>query len=382
MKQFKSQSARTSESSPFGSSAVATNASLNGSPSVLNTAMAKYSSEGMAEIRKLKDQLVKVDPTALVAFGDDVQDRIADMADNMLQHSKSSDLDFVGDKLTNIIIAAKGINIGVLNQKSRLPVIGGWLDKFRNTKDRVVGQFDLATTQVEKIVNEVDVFSSGISKRLDIMEDLYEANMDQYHALDKLVLASRLAIEELQVETDAFVASLGPNPDPYDVQQVNDAKNYLVSLDMKASNFERLKMAAYQTAPAIRLMQQNGVHLIEQFKLVKAHVVPNWKRQFMVGMMVDEQARGAQLSTQINDFTNQMARDTATKLKQTSIAVAQQSQRGIIDLTTIEHVQSELISGIQGVFQITEEGAKHRKLVSNRVAEMQKELQTKLIQRK
>lgn len=382
MSRFNPTSAKETERDVFGKVAVASNISINNVPSVINSsAMVKMDPQGLAEIRKLRDQLIHVNPTALTTYGDNVQDEVAKLADDMMAQTKSSDLEFIGSKLTDIIVQAKNINTQGISAKSKMPVIGGLINKFRLTKERVIGQFDSTAVQVEKIVTEVDAFTQKITTRLHTMGQLFDANQRQYYELDKLVLGARMALESLQRETDAFRASLGANPDPYDVQQLADAQNYMTSLEMKASNLEKIRHQALLAGPAIRIMQQNGINLIEQFKLVKTQVVPSWKRNFMLAIMLDEQERGVQLTNQISDASNQMAMQTASMLKQTSVNVAKANQRGVLDMQALEHVQSEMISSVTQVIEITQEGAKQRQAASQRISEMQNELQIALTQR-
>lgn len=375
---FKPASARTvTATAPVSS--VMQNTAVANLPSVANTALAKFNNTDLQQIGTLKQELLKLDPASVLSFGANVQDEMVKLADQILDHTKSNDVDFIGSKLTDIVVKAKGLNISNLNgNKSNIPLIGTFINKFRANKERVMAEFNTVSEQIEKIVDEVAKNSQGLEKRLHVLEDMYQANTRQYHELDMHAAALRLAIEDMTQQTDAFAASLPANADPFDVQQVADARRQITNMDIMLSNFERLSLSAVQTAPSIRLMQQNGLQLIDKFKIARTHVVPNWKKQFAIAIMVDEQRKATELDTMLTDMSNETARQTATMLKTTSVAIAKANQRGVYDLATLEHVQNELISGIDEVIKVTEEGAKARKTVSTRAGEMKQQLQNKL----
>lgn len=380
MNGFSPQNARTVSSDAFSGLSIAKSTDVHNVPSVANTALAKLTEGELQRIAKMRAELLKGDQTTLVNFDASIHSEITKLAEEATNQIKSSDVDVIGDKLTNIIVMAKGMNVGV-QPASKIPVLGGLLNKFRNTKERIIGQLDTVGDQITKVLAEVDPISDKLHKAAKLQETLFDLNVKQYKELELMVISGRMTIEELLAEINTFVDQLGDNPSQYDVQQINDARTYVDSLEMKVHNWEVLKMSSVQLAPTIRQIQMNGVRLIERFKLVRSQVVPLWKRQFMVAMMVDDQAKGAALDNAITDASNQMAIRTATMLKETSIAVARNSQRGILDMSTIEHVQNELITGIDEVVAIAKEGKHQRQVANARLAEMQTQLQTKLIQR-
>lgn len=377
---FSPQNTRMVDSTAFGNSSIASSVDVQNVPSASRDALEKLDPSQLQRVRKMKSELLVINQNALVNFDSSIHNEITKLADETTSQTKSSDLDIIGDKLTNIIILAKGINVGV-EPTSKIPLLGGMINKFRNTKERVAGQFDTVGEQITKIITEVDAMNVKLLSASKLQDQLFNLNAKQYKELDLMTISAKMALEELQAQTDDFIARMGETPDPFDVQQVNDAQAYMSSLDMKIHNWELLKASSFQLAPAIRQIQLNGLRLIERFKLVKTHVIPVWKRQFMVAVMVEDQAKGTALDTAITNASNEMSVRTATLLKQTSIDVARASQRGVLDMATIEHIQNELISGIDEVVSITKEGAQKRQEANRRLAEMQTQLQTKLIQR-
>ena len=348
---------------------------LPSAPSQANSALAKFSNQDLERIRELKTKLVTLDRNAIATFPNSIQNEVAHLADEVLEHTKGKDYDVIGGRLTDIVILAKGIQP---KQSTSLPIIGTFINNIRNSKERIMGKFNSASTQIDTIVHEVDQQSKIISSRLGMLDQLYQANIKQYHDLDLHIAATKLAIEEATRQTDAFAALLTPTSDPFDVQQVADARQQIVNMSKMLSNFERLSMAAVQAAPRIRSMQMTGTQLVDMFQTITSQVIPSWKRNFLDAIIIEEQARGAQLANVIADATNALERDNATRMREVTVAVAKQNQRGIVDLETLELVQSELITSIDEVNKINAEGQMARKQVSQRIDEMKQQLQLKL----
>lgn len=365
---------------PIRDMSVIENASSSNTTSIAKTSKSiNLTTADQIAVRALRQQLSKNDSNNLLSFGMGIQDEFAKMADELLEHTRAQDISFVGEHLTNVVVKAKGINISTMNgNKSRIPVLGKYLDQMRNSRDRITSRFDTVSVQIEQSIGEVDKFCVGISARLKTLEDLFQANVREYKQLNLHIIAAKMAHEEISAETEAFIEVLPDNADPIDVQQIADAKRYLTNLSMTISNLERQSMAAVHFGPQVRMVQQEGLQLLDKFGMIKKFTIPSWKKNFALALTIDEHTRGAALANMIDDANNQFARDAATAQKQTSIAIAKSNQRGVFDLETIEHVQSEIITGMDELVKIVSDGDKERKAISNRLAEMKQELQLKL----
>lgn len=348
-------------------------------PSIAKTALAKLNDHDLQQVRKLRGQLAVISPMSLVNYGSDIQSEIAILADKVLQNTGSNEIEFIGGKMTDIILKAKSTSVSALNgTKSTVPFIGAIIDRLRNNKEKVMANFTSAKDQIEKIVTEVDVVTTGLNTRMVLLQELYDANSRQYHDLDLHIIAAKMSMEEMTAQTNSFAATLPADADPYDVQQLSDARRHLTNMDITISNLERMRITALQGAPQIRMMQQNSAQLIDKFQMIKKNTVPQWKRQFALALTIDEQRKGAELANMIDDTNNEFARKTAEMLKQTSIAVATSNQRGVFDIETLEFVQQQLISSAEEVLQITNAGTQTRKEISKRLGEMKQEMQQKL----
>lgn len=348
-------------------------------PAVAKSALlTKMSPADLGEIQKIRSKLSPRTAAALMEAIGGTPGDVDKIADQLLAHSKASDISIVGQKMTDIVVLAKSVNVSLLNERSRVPLIGGWIDRMRNNKERVVAQFDSTSDQIMKIVQEVDTSVKKAQSNIQMLEKLYDANLAEYHNWEIQLAALQLEHEQIDAETVAFQKSLPDNPDPFDVQQVARAKQYLDDVSKAIANTEMMAMSCIQTAPQILAVQQGGNYLIDKFATVKRFTLPSWKKKFALSLTIDDNAKGAQLANMIDDANNEFARDIATKLKLSSVAAAKSSQRGVYDLATFEFVNSELIAGVDEVAAITQQGVKDREALSVRLIQMKQELQTKL----
>jgi uncharacterized protein YaaN involved in tellurite resistance len=198
---------------PRGELTVFSSGSINtaNSPTAAKTALSKFNDNELQKIRTLKSQLVTTDAGKLFEYGTTIQTTFDKISDEVLGFAKCSDFDIVGDKLTQVIINVKQAQPG---ETSKLPFIGNWITKIRNSKERLQGQFASAADQVDRIVLEIDTIRDTISGRLPVLEQMFQANVQMYRDLEMHIQAGKIAIEEITNQTDAFAASLSDNPDP------------------------------------------------------------------------------------------------------------------------------------------------------------------------
>lgn len=347
-------------------------------PSVMNTnSVASLSVEEMNRVRDLKLKLSTRDMSSLLSYGDNIYDNLGKITDTVLANTTVKDLDFLGESMANVLAGTQAVNFQSLAApKSKVPVIGKMIDRVKNVKAKVTSQYNLVSEQISKTLVEVDKVIVNLKNHDSSLGQMYDANTAEYRELQLHTIAAKSRYEEIGAEADAFERTLTVDSDPFDHQQLADARRYLENLDMTISNMEALSLDAYQTAVMIRQSQQNAVRLIDKFGMVKKFTFPNWKKKFAVALIGRDTQRGAELANTIDDANNQLARETAAMVRQTGVAVAKLSQRGVYDLETLEFVNTEFQSGAQELQQIAADGATARAELMVRVQQMKQDLQT------
>lgn len=345
-------------------------------PQKVGTSLAKSPSIGI-DIRN---------PNEVSKYGANSQEKVAKFADEILACVKTSASAEVGGKMVEIVSIAKGLNVSDLNgTASKVPLIGGLLDRLASRRDRFAAKFNSLKQQIEKVVTEIDTVSANLSKRNEVLEQLYAHNMQEYHELDKLISEGKAFTAD---QRQQFIAQIeeakaqGLLADPMVAQNYNDWKQSIDNFEKRNSDLEAVQMMATQTMPEIRLIQNGNKMLIEKFNNVKTLTIPAWKKQFVLAVTLDEQKKGADLAQTVDDATNDFYKAQADLLGKNVISIAKTNQRSIIDLDSLQHMQNTLITSFEELSNIEAEGEARRKAMSTTMGEMKKELYEKLVVQK
>ncbi|MCW7539327.1 toxic anion resistance protein [Aquabacterium sp. A7-Y] len=324
-----------------------------------------------AQVKSLAERLDTSKPMTVHDLGSEAANHASKYADRILAQVKNKDLGEIGSKLSTIVVTAKSINLGALStQRSRIPLIGGLVDRFKLGKEALIQQFQSTDKQLEKLVGEVDISQQGLRQRVQDLDQAFAATQEEFRRLSVSVAAGKLKLAELQGELNA-------QPEPGDVgaaQRINDLRQFAERLEKRVADLLALRMSALQTLPMIRIIQSNNQTIIEKFQNIKELTIPAWRRQFMLALSLNEQSQAVALAKNIDDATNEFLRRNAELLKQNSVETARANQRSVIDIETLEQVQQTLISTVEEVLSIQREGQAQRQDAERRIGVLQNEL--------
>lgn len=322
----------------------------------------------------------------VATYGATAQNNVAKFSDEILAHVKTSSVGEVGNKLVSIVTIAKELNVSDLNEtSSKIPFIGGIIDSFSKKKNKFVAKFNSLKEQIDTVVAEIDKTSASLEKRIAMLEDLYIHNMDEYKQLEVLIKDGQelAAIQRQQMLFATEEAKLnGTATDPLVAQNLVDWQNAISRFEKRLSDLGAIQMMTVHTMPEIRLIQSNNSMLIEKFKSAKSFTIPAWKKQFVLAVSLDEQKKASNFANSVDDATNEFYQANAKLLGENSIAVAKANQRSIIDLESLQVMQTTLISTFEEMKSIEAEGEKKRVEMSVAIGAMKKELYEKLVVQK
>lgn len=331
-----------------------------------------------AEVQSLAATLDVGRKETLFAFGRDVAKHTAEDADKMLGQVRASDMDVLGAKLTGIVTTAQSLNLHALSAtRSRIPVLGGLIDKFRLGKDEFMQRFKTVKEQIDGLVGEIDQMQAGLTARIESLEQSFASVKQEHRLLGLHIAAGQVAISQTQQN----IAQLQAQADAGQlagvrVQDLQDSTAAVATLDKRIADLRVLQHAALQTLPMIRMVQSNSHMLIEKFHTVKELTLPAWKRQFTLSLTLNEQRNAVQLADSIDNATNDFLRENANLLQQNTVSTAKANQRLVIDVETLQHVQDTLLTTVQEVIKINQEGMAHRRGVSEQLSTMRAQLQS------
>lgn len=351
-------------------------------PAILDAETLKAVGLNSADLPAIAGLAAKIDsrnPISVAEFGRDVAEHTSRYADSLLEQVRSADLDETGAKLNQVVLAAKSLNLNALSDtRSRIPVIGRFIDRMKLTKDRFVQQFNTTKEQVDSLLVEVSNTQNGLSLRVASLDEMFGAVKEEYRLLGLHIAAGRLKLNDLRDDADAMRSR---DLSPAEVQELNDLENLISNLDKRVGDLQALQHSALQSLPMIRMIQANNHMLVDKFHTIRELTVPAWKRQFMLALSLNEQQNAVQLADTIDNATNEFLRRNAELLHKNSVETAKANQRLVIDVSTLEKVQATLISTVEDVIRIQQEGVRSRHEAEAKLVHMRSELEGRLARR-
>ena len=306
--------------------------------------------EDLPRIAEIRLELDDLRPGNLQVFGREAATRTAAFSSQLLDQVRNRDLDASGEKLGEVVRIARSLKLDGFAQRSKVPVIGGLIDRLRVSKGELVQKFSDTNAQIEQLLGDVGVQQALMGKRVGEFDRMHDIVREERHALGLYAAAGKQRLAELQAEQQAGQGSEDPQ--------------------------QRIRQGEVDNA--IRLIQANALQLIEKFNTVREITIPSWKRQFAIQLSLGEQKAAVELSTAIDDATNELMRRNADLLRQASVDTARSNQRGVIDVATLRHVHDQLIATVEEVRSIHREGMQQRQQAEVELSRLREDLQQRL----
>lgn len=336
-----------------------------------------------SQVRQMVNSLDLVNnPNQLSELGRQSGQSISQYSDHILKQVKQNDLDEMGSKLGEVVVQARSLNLSELTeQRSKIPLIGGFLNRMKNNKEGFVLKFQSVDTHIQKIMHELSAGERGLTSRNQMLEQMFGHTLQEFEMLGVSIVTGKIKLAELEQNIQQRQLST-LNLSPQQAQEISDLKQLAARLDKRVGDLNALQMSAMQTLPMIRMIQHNNQTLVEKFHNVRELTLPAWKRQFMLAISLLEQKKAAELAQNIDDSTNEFLRKNAELLQQNSISTARINQRAVIDIDTLEHVQQTLIATIEEVQTIQKQGFDNRRDAEVRIRGLQQELKDRLTEQR
>lgn len=336
-----------------------------------------------SQVRQMVNGLDLVNnPNQLSELGRQSGQSISQYSDHILKQVKQNDLDEMGSKLGEVVVQARSLNLSELTeQRSKIPLIGGFLNRMKSNKEGFVLKFQSVDTHIQKIMHELSAGERGLTSRNQMLEQMFGHTLQEFEMLGVSIVTGKIKLAELEQNIQQQQLS-NLNPSPQQAQEISDLKQLAARLDKRVGDLNALQMSAMQTLPMIRMIQHNNQTLVEKFHNVRELTLPAWKRQFMLAISLLEQKKAAELAQNIDDSTNEFLRKNAELLQQNSVSTARINQRAVIDIETLEHVQQTLIATIEEVQNIQKQGFDNRRDAESRIRNLQQELKDRLTEQR
>lgn len=332
------------------------------------------------EERKIVDDFARQidirNSAAILQYGAGTQKKMADFSEDALEKVRTKDLGEVGDLLENVVTELKNFDA----EEERKGIMG-FFKKGANKLEAMKNKYSKAEANVNKIVETLEKHQIQLMKDAAIMDKMYALNLNYFKELSMYILAGKKKLEEIRsTELPQLMAKAQASGLPEDAQAAKDLDSLCERFEKKIHDLELTRMIAVQTAPQIRLVQGNDTLMAEKIQSTIVNTIPLWKSQMVIALGVAHSTEAAKAQREVTDMTNALLQKNAQTLKMATIEAAKESERGIVDIETLQKTNESLISTFDEVMNIQREGREKRRVAEAEMYRLEGELKQKLLQ--
>lgn len=330
-------------------------------------------------VRSFSQQIDITNTEQVMNYGSGAQKNISEFSDAAMNTVRTKDLGEVGDMLGDLVVELQGLNFDPQEKKG----FRGLFKKASQSVAEMKASFDKAEVNVDKIVESLEKHEITLMKDISLMDKMYQRNQEYMKELTMYILAGKLKIQELrEVELPKMIAHAKETNLPEDAQAANDFANLIGRFEKKIHDLELTRTISVQMAPQIRMVQNNDQLMAEKIRSSIVNTIPLWKNQMVMAMSLYHSDQAMKAQRQVTDMTNQLLLKNAETLRQGSISVAQEAERGIVDMETLKKTNLELIATLDEVRRIQDDGRARRAQAEEELGRIEGELKSKLLEMK
>ena len=331
------------------------------------------------EKKMVEDFSQKIDlhnSQAILQYGAGTQKKMADFSENALKNVRTKDMGEVGDMLSGLVVELKSFEITEEDK--------GILGLFKKSASKVTGlkaKYDKTETNVNNVCQALEKHQVTLMKDIALLDKMYDANLSYFKELSMYIIAGKQKLEEVRNgELAEAKAKAQASNLPEDAQAAKDIEAMCDRFEKKLHDLELTRMISIQTAPQIRLVQNNDTMMAEKIQSTLVNTIPLWKSQMVLALGIEHSNQAAKAQREVTDVTNELLKKNADLLKTASVETAKESERGIVDMETLQHTNETLISTFDEVMKIQEDGRAKRQAAEQEMQRLETELKNKMLE--
>ncbi len=333
-----------------------------------------------AEERKMAEQFAdQIDLTnsqTILQYGAGTQKKMADFSESALANVRTKDMGEVGDLLSGVVKELKSFG-----EEEEEKGFFGFLKKSGDKITSMKIKYNKAETNINQIVKALESHQVQLLKDIALLDKMYELNLTYFKELTMYIMAGKKKLDEVRsTKLKELLDKAQKSGLAEDAQAARDLDGMCNRFEKKIHDLELTRQISIQTAPQIRLVQGNDTLMVEKIQSTIVNTIPLWKSQMVLGLGVEHSAQAAAAQREVTDMTNELLKKNADKLKMATIDTARESERGIVDIETLKHTNESLISTLDEVMKIQQEGRQKRREAEVEMQRLEGELKTKLLQ--
>ena len=313
--------------------------------------------------------------TQVMQYGAGTQKKMASFSEAALENVRTQDLGEVGDLISHVVGELRDFD--ATEEKG----LFGFFKKQTAKFDELKVRYSKAETNVERIVEALEKHQVRLMKDSAMLDKMYDQNLAYYKELIMYILAGKKKLAQVratklrELEERAQRSGL-----PEDAQAAKDLDDKCNRFEKKLHDLMLTRMISVQTAPQIRLIQNNDTIMVEKIQTTLVNTIPLWKSQMVLALGIAHSTEAVKAQKEVTDVTNELLKKNAEKLHMASVETARESERGIVELETLRKTNADLISTLDDVLKIQREGRAKRQQAEKEMAQMEANLKNKLLE--
>ena len=331
------------------------------------------------EERKMVDDFAQQidldDSMTILQYGAGTQKKMADFSESALEKVRSKDLGEVGDLLSSVVNELKGFDTE--EEKG----LFGFFKKGKNRLESLKTRYAKVETNIESICKVLEGHQVQLLKDVAVMDKMYDANLTYFKELTMYIMAGKKKLEQTRdTELAQLLEKAKMSGLPEDVQAAKDLESKCQRFEKKLHDLDLTRTISIQTAPQIRMVQGNDTLMVEKIQSTLVNTIPLWKSQMVLALGVAHSGEAVKAQREVTDMTNELLRKNAETLKMATVDTARETERGIVDIETLQHTNQTLISTLDEVMEIQRDGRRKRVEAEAELRKMENELKEKLLE--
>ena len=330
------------------------------------------------ERRMVNDFAQQIDlgnSSMILQYGAGAQKKMADFSEAALNNVKTKDLGEIGDILSSVVVELKSFD-----QEEDDKSFMGFFKKSANRMTAMKTKYAKAESNINQICQVLEGHQIQLLKDVAMLDKMYELNKTYFKELSMYILAGKKKLEKTRrEELPALISRSQKSNLPEDAQAVNDLSSLCNRFEKKLHDLELTRMISVQMAPQIRLVQGNDTLMAEKIQSTLVNTIPLWKSQMALALGVAHSTQAAKAQREVTNMTNELLKKNAATLKMATIDTAKESERGVVDIETLKYTNESLISTLDEVLKIQQEGREKRREAEKELNRIENELKNKLL---
>ena len=336
--------------------------------------LSQFTADEQRQIQSVAQRIDITDSNAVLSYGASAQRKVSDFADGALQSVRAKDMGETGQVLTSLLVELKH------NGEPKKGFLGGLFDNAEKNFERLKAQYSTTEANIDRLVKLLEEHEQQLVKDIVQLDKLYDKNKLYFKEVSMYIEAGKLAIEKARTETlPALEAKARETGAAEDAQAAQDYADMITRFEKKIYDLELSRTVCLQSAPEIRMVQNSDTIMSEKIHSTIINVIPMWKTQMVLALNNYHTQKAIEAQKAVTDATNEMLKKNAEALHQSTVETAKASERGIVDIETLQNTNMQLITALDEIQQIQEDGKVARAEAEKELVRIEQELKDKML---